>query len=253
MTADLDTRAREAAASLRRAAADLDRPRLEPEGRRRAVRPGRWLVVGAVVAVVAVAVVAVVAVSGPDEQGPVTAASGGVPILVPEAVPEGLEPTGAVDLPLTEEARGPERLTVEVFGDPNAGDPFASADLGVTVFRSQGVEPGGGGRQLTVRGVPAWMSVDGACRSALMWQKAPGVLVVVTSGTLGEADLVAVAERLTFSADHTQVNAPVLPPGLALVGAMAMPVSRGRSSRPSSRTRPLATWSGTTTPAMAAS
>ena len=193
MTADLDTRAREAAASLRRAAADLDRPRLEPEGRRRAVRPGRWLVVGAVVAVVAVAVVAVVAVSGPDEQGPVTAASGGVPILVPEAVPEGLEPTGAVDLPLTEEARGPERLTVEVFGDPNAGDPFASADL------------------------------------------------------------VAVAERLTFSADHTQVNAPVLPPGLALVGAMAMPVSRGRSSRPSSRTRPLATWSGTTTPAMAAS
>jgi hypothetical protein len=222
MTTDLDSRARSAAAGLRRAAYELDEPPV-PQLRPTAGRPGRRLAVGAAVGVlVAAATAAAVIVGSGGGESPTTAAvSGAVPVLVAESLPEGLEPTGAVELPLAGAERGPEHLTVMLYGDPGTLDPTASADLGVSVLRAEQVFPAGVGRELTVRGRPGWVSTDGAGRMALTWEEAPGVLALVTSGTLGEADLIAVADGLGFSADHAQVDPTFVPAGLTLLGTMS--------------------------------
>jgi hypothetical protein len=221
MTTDLDSRARSAAAGLRRAAFELDAPPV-PQLRPTASRPGHRLAVAAAVGllVAAATAAAVIIRSGGGESPPTAAVSGAVPVLVAESLPEGLAPTGAVELPLAGEERGPEHLTVMLYGDANAPDPTASADLGISVLRSDQVFPAGVGRELTVRGLPGWVSTDGAGRVALTWQEVPGVLGLVTSGTLDEADLVAVAEGLEFSSDHAQVDPTLVPAGLTLLGSM---------------------------------
>jgi hypothetical protein len=220
MTADLETRARAAAAELRRAADDREPPEWSPP--RRGSGP-RLAVVGAVAVVGLVAIVVAGWLVLTDEDGQQVASGGdGIPELVPEVVPEGLAPADPIDLPRPESELGPERMTVLVFGDPAGTDPFAAADLGVTVFHSDAAEPAAFGEALTVRGHPAWVSTDGAGKTALMWQEAPGVLALVTSGTLDRATMTAVAEGLTFGTDPAggDVSVGVVPPGLAQVGAL---------------------------------
>lgn len=224
MTTDLDARARAAAAGLRRAATELELPAPRPRPRRRrAVRPKAWPAVGvagAAVAVLIAAVLAVAARSGDDAGRPATSMATGMPVLIPDPTPDGFEPTGATELPRAATDRGPEHLTVMAFGHADAADPAASPDLGISILRAEGIVPGDFGRQVTVRGGPAWVSTDNAGRTALSWEEAPGVLALVDSGTLSEGDLVAVAEGLTFNADHTEVEVPDLPSGLTLLGTM---------------------------------
>jgi hypothetical protein len=215
MTADLDTRARAAAAGLHRAADDLEPPEWEPPSNRR--RTGARLAVAAVAVAGIVAVVVVGrAVVTDDPRQPVASGSGGVPALIPDALPDGLAAAGAVDLPRPEEELGPERMTVRLFGDATGGA------LSVTVFHSEAAEPADFGESTTVRGKPAWVSEDDAGQTALMWQEAPGILALVTSGSLDLAAMSSVAEGLTFGTDPAggDVTVTVLPPGFAPMGAL---------------------------------
>jgi hypothetical protein len=222
---DLDTRARAAAAGLRTAAGQRPRPGWEPPGARhghgaRRPRPAFVLAtVTAVIAVVAAAAVVAVTHTGDDDEVVPTQA-GGVPTLIPDVVPDGLTALGALDLPREPEAQGAERLTESVYGDPAAPDPFAGAELGVSVLRSEGADAIGDS-PLTVRGHSGWATVESATgRHFVTWEEASGVLASVTSATVPQAELIAVAEGLTFSADYTHVDATVLPPGLSLVGSL---------------------------------
>jgi hypothetical protein len=218
---DLDSRARDAAAGLRSAADRRVRPAWEPPGPRRGMPPRPVLAVAAalvVVAIVAAAGLVLRTGDGDDELIPTEA--GGVPVLIPDAVPDGLTALGAKDLPPAPEEIDAERISTAVFGDAAADDPFAGGELGVTMLHGSGGDPVGES-PITVRGHAGWTTVVPTTgRVFVTWEEAPDVLVAVNSATFARADLVDVAEGLTFDAGHTRFDATVLPPGMSLVGSL---------------------------------
>ena len=101
MTVDIDTRLREAGASLQRASFGLT----PPEPRRR--RPMALAVAVAAAVVVLVAGAAAVLRDDEDASIGVSTDPGGIPALVPEVVPPGLARVGTDDLPVA--GGGPRR------------------------------------------------------------------------------------------------------------------------------------------------
>jgi hypothetical protein len=218
---DLDTRMRAASASLRRAS-----ERLAPEG----PPPGRSRLVAALAAVTVLLVAAagvVTLLRGGDETADVSTDRSVVPRFVADEVPEGMAPTGAVDLPLPDELAGVLVTTVSVYGDPQADDPFAEADLGIFVRDASAIgsgpntasgevlSPSDGSDQVgdavTVRGHPGTVEAS-SLGLTLGWEEAPGLHVQLASSTLDRGQLLSVAEELVV--DGTEVRLGAAPPGV---------------------------------------
>jgi hypothetical protein len=117
---------------------DLAAPATDPVGEMRSLdraggRRRRWWLAAAAVTVVAAAGGAVAVVTG-DDHPDVT--SGGQPdYLLPGWLPEGLEPTSAIDFANAATSGGLGGLSGEIagYGDPDSDDPWAST-LAVTHF-----------------------------------------------------------------------------------------------------------------------
>ena len=208
MATDLDTRAHEAAASLRRAAADRDVPEWSRDSRPGAAG-GRAFVWLAAAVVIVLALIVAGRAWRDDEQS--VATTPGVPALIPDAIPDGMEPTGGADLPLPLLSGS---TTLVVYGTDQGDDPFAGGDLAVLVVRSNSVEPDGGGDQsITVRDRPGRL-IDGEDRIGVAWLESDDVMVTVTSDRLTEAEVLSVAEGLKFDDEYGTVDASVLPSDL---------------------------------------
>lgn len=218
---DLDTRMSAASASLRRAS-----ERLAPEG----PPPGRSRPVAALAAVTILLVAAagvVALLRDGDDTSDVSTDRSVVPRLVADDVPEGMAPTGAVDLPLPDELADLLAATVSVYGDPQADDPFAEADLGIfavdlssidsdpnaatgeIVSPSDGIDQGGDA--VTVRGQPGVVETS-SLGLTLSWEETPGLHVQLASFTLDRGQLLTVAEELVV--DGTDVRLGSAPPGV---------------------------------------
>ncbi|MGH9192364.1 MAG: hypothetical protein ACRDZ0_07810 [Acidimicrobiales bacterium] len=175
------------------------------------------MVAVAMVAVAVMAAVAGVVLTGADDELVPTAA-GGVPILVPKAVPDGLVAVGALDLPQATRRWGPSGSRLRCSGTRLPPTPSRRPTWGSRCSVPRVSSPLAG--TTSSRSGAGWESIDAAGRRAVMWQEAPGVLGAVTSATLARADLVAAADGRTFGDDYARVDVPVLPPGLALVGTL---------------------------------
>jgi hypothetical protein len=224
VTVDLDTRMRAAGASLRRAS-----ERLTPEG----PPPGRSRPVMGLAAVALLLLIAAgaMALLGDDHDSPaVSTDPSGAPRLVPDQVPEGLAPTGAVDLPLTDETGHAVAATFSVYGDRDADDPFAHIDLGIVVVErvdgqsdeSLGISTEG--EPVTVRGHPGFLNEIAPLGLSVGWEETPQLSVQVASFTLDRDQLMAAAEGLAV--DGTDVALGAMPPDLTtpltLVGSTTL-------------------------------
>jgi hypothetical protein len=191
----------------------------------------------AVAAALAVAVVgAAMALRdrGPDSTDVVTDNVGEVPRFLLDEPPAGLLPTGAVDLPLAD--AGGVAQTYWVYGDPDAADPFAEADLGVVVSSGPDVVlvPPDDSREVVVDGRSAWVSTSGD--PGEMWSVTFEVdgdsIAYVASRSLSDQALVEAVAAVDLSGD-----APRQIGGLDLVAVsnagptgtipLPLPTSRG--------------------------
>lgn len=203
MTVDLDTRLRAACGSLARAS-----QRRSPAGPPRSLRP--VATVAAVVSAVAL-VAGTVAIRGAaedDDQDPVATSSMPVPRLIADVVPDGLRPLGVVELP-TDDAGAPT-LTVSLYGDPTAGDPFAVSDLAVLTATGP-LPPEEFGETVTVRGHDGLVIDAFPSATTVSWEEVDGFTVALASRTLDVHQLVAVAEGLAVDADAKTVDIGPLP------------------------------------------
>jgi hypothetical protein len=206
MTVELDTRLRAAGEALERSAAPLS-PRTP---RPRSLRP----VAAAAAAVVAVvAVVAGVAIRDgrPNEAEPL-APSPVVPRLIPEILPDDFRPGGAVEL----DARAtgsPGAVTVDVYGDPTAVDPFAEVDLAIYTADLPGL--GTGSDQVTVRGHQGFVQDHLGDGVLMLWEESPGLTVGLASWSLDPVQLVAIAEGLDIDPATRTIVLGRLPDGIA--------------------------------------
>lgn len=211
----LDTRAREAAAAL---TASLDALPAGPPPLRAPSTGRRALLAAAVV--LAVVAVAVVALRDDERAAPVVTTPGtDVPRLVPPAVPDGLEPTGAADLPLAREAE--TGMFMVVFGDPTAADPFAAGDLAMTWWRSGGdLEPGAGDRDVTVRGRRGTARDGDEIEPSWVQWREEDVVVTLSSRHLAVDALLTVADGAVVAGGDVVIPRP--PDGLVEVGRADM-------------------------------
>lgn len=224
MTEDLDTRARSAAEGLRGAVADVPVPTMASA----TPRPRRAPLVLAAAALVAVAaLVAALVVVGADDDtevatGP-TSPSGGVPRLVLDPVPDGLEPTGAADLPY-----GDAGVHQWIYGEPAADDPLAGG--GVSILVSPGTRRAleldaalaAGGSAAEVAGKPAAVGPDrlhAGRRQVVVDVDGTGT-IVVASDVLPDSDLLSVAAMAVVegAVDDPAAVPSTLPGDLSLLG-----------------------------------
>ncbi|MGH9250433.1 MAG: hypothetical protein ACRD0W_13055 [Acidimicrobiales bacterium] len=204
MTTDLDTRVRAAAESLRRSVDAVP----VPAARRRS--PAALGAAAAVVAVVVLAGAAMLVLRNRDRSAELATGSTPVPRLIADPVPEGMGPSYAADLPLPEDEILPGSMSVTVYGDAAADDPFAGADLGILVVTDETLAVGGG--PVTVRGQPGEATDNGRYGTSVTWDEAPGSEVTLASQTLERSQLLAIAEGLTI--EGTAVALGPLPAGL---------------------------------------
>jgi hypothetical protein len=124
----------------------------EPTGDGRRRGARRWSLAAAAVAVVA-AVGGAVAVVTTDDDGQEVRGRGSLDYLVPGRLPAGLEPVRAIDIPGTTATAGFD-ADIAVYGDPDADDPWA-AIIGVIHLVADEELLGGppsGGEAVTVAG-----------------------------------------------------------------------------------------------------
>jgi hypothetical protein len=188
-------------------------------------RRRRVLVAGAVVVLVVLGATAAVLLRDDDQQADVTtdsdAGSDTIPRLVPADLPEGLPPSGAMELPLPDQSDA-GTTPVSVYGDPSADDPFADADLGLFVRHVDDLsmdEP-----SATVRGQPAEVDATATYGTSLTWEEEPGVAITAASLGLNRDQLLAVTEGLAVEDGAASVGTvPADVPGpLQLVAATEM-------------------------------
>ena len=226
----LDTRARAAAGAIHHAVAGVAIPSPTPARPRRRMPARPALAFAALVVVALVAGAVALGGGDPSPTDVATDATGGIPRLVLEDVPEGLDVTGAVELPLTEGMEQPARWSV--YGDPGADNPFEGADLGVAVLEGaadydQGVERG---REVEVGGRRAWLADEGSeagpvLRRSLVVPLEDDLLVAI-SATLDDDALLDVGGRLGL--DDGTFDAPDdLTDELSLVAASRAGVNTG--------------------------
>lgn len=201
---DLDTRMRGAGQSLRRASEHL-----VPEGPPRSGRRPAALAAAAIVLLVALAGGTTAMIQKEDQPSNVTTEVGDLPRLIPEELPPGLAPTGAVDLPLpADELAGPV-ASITVYGNPEATDPFAQVDLAVMVWETD-PEPADDGEvdgdRITVRGHPGIAQDDSGFGASIIWEEAPNVRVLLGSHALDQQQLVAVAEGMTIEGSSASLG-----------------------------------------------
>jgi hypothetical protein len=209
MNTDLDIRLRSAADSLERAS-----ERLSPTARPRSLRPAAAALAGTM-AVVALIASTVAVRDRLDETGTVSPAPV-VPRLIPEVVPAGYRPGGVTEL-AAEPNLPPGTVSLDVYGDPTADDPFAEADLAIyTSDLPLGPQHDElSGDPVTVRGhdgVADEFLGDGVL---LLWEEAPGLSIGIGSWSLDLAHLVAIAEGLNVDAAAHKIELGRLPDGIA--------------------------------------
>jgi hypothetical protein len=211
MSVDLDTRLRAAADALQRSAAPLSPSAPRP----RSLRP--VAAAGSMVAVVAVVAGLAVRDGRPDEaetlsQSPV------VPQLIPAVLPEGFRAGGAVEL-ADGSGASPGGVSVDVYGDPTAEDPFAEADLAIYTadisFVGDQLNHPAGSDPVTVRGHDGFADEHLGDGVLVVWEESPGLTVGVASRSLDRAQLLAIAEGLDVDAVARTIELGPLPDGLA--------------------------------------
>jgi hypothetical protein len=208
MTVDLDTRLRAAADALQRSAAPLSPSTPRP----RSLRP----VAAAVAGMLAVAaVVAGVAIrDGRPDDAETLSPSPVVPRLIAEVLPEGYRPGGAVDL-----ADAPGAVSVDVYGDPTADDPFAEADLAIYTadvpLVGDPLNHPAGSDPVTVRGHDGFVDAHLGDGVLVVWEESAGLTVGVASWSLDRAQLLAIAEGLDVDAIARTIELGPLPDDLA--------------------------------------
>ena len=212
MSVDLDTRLRAAGDALQRSATPLSPSAQRP----RSLRP----VAAAVAGTLAVAaVVAGVAIRDghPQEEGTLSP-SPVVPQLIPEVLPEGFRPGGAVELSDAPDAT-PGALSVDVYGDPTADDPLAEADLAIYTadveFVGDPLNHPVGSDPVTVRGHDGFAAQHLGDGAMVIWEESPGRTVAVASWSLDRAQLLAIAEGLDVDAAARTIDLGPLPDGFA--------------------------------------
>ena len=205
---DLDTRGRAAAAALKDSLADAPVPEL-----RVADRPSRapWLLAAAAVVMVALVASAVALRGGGNgDAGLATEPPAEVPRLILDPVPEGLEPTGRVELPVHQGASDFELpgMDLWLYGSPD--DPLGQPSLvASTIDAAEGLSAGDGeelevaGHEATLRRGRDGMPDGGVLTLGVDLGKEG--LVGVMSRDLDRAALVAAAEELLATGE------PVMP------------------------------------------
>jgi hypothetical protein len=210
MTADLDTRLRAAGDSLHRATVPLT-----PSPRPRSLRP----VAGAAGTVAMAALLAATLAIRDDRTSEVAtvAAPPVVPKLIPEVLPPGFRAGGAVELVAGADAP-PGAVSVAVYGDPAADDPFAETDLAIYTsdlpFVADQLDHPAGIAPLTVRGHDGFAAEHLGDGELVVWEESPGLTVGVASWSLDRAQLLAIAEALDVDAAARTIELGPLPDGL---------------------------------------
>jgi hypothetical protein len=210
MNTDLDIRLRSAAGSLERAA-----ERLSPPVRPRSLRPVGATLAGTIAVVALLASTFAVRDRLNETETPSPAPV--VPRLVPEVVPAGYRSGGATELAAVPNLP-PGTVSLAVYGDPTADDPFAAADLAVyTSDRPLDLQLDefGGTDPVTVRGhegVADEFLGDGVL---LLWQEAPGLSIGIGSWSLDLGHLLAIADGLNVDAGAHTIELGRLPDGIA--------------------------------------
>jgi hypothetical protein len=212
VSVELDSRLRAAGDALQRSAAALSPSTPRP----RSLRP----VATAAASLLAVmAVVAGVAIrDGRPDEAATLSPSPVVPQLIPEVLPEGFRPGGAVELADAPDAsRG--AVAVDVYGDPTADDPFAEADLAIYTadvpFVGDQLNHPAGSVPVTVRGHQGFVEEHLGDGLLMVWDESPGLTVGIASWSLGRAQLLAIAEGLDVDPAARTIDLGALPDGLA--------------------------------------
>jgi hypothetical protein len=220
MSTDLDTRLRGAGAALRDGSAHLD-----PGG----ARPRSLRSLGlslAVVVVVVLGAATALLVRGDDHTDDVSTETTDAPRLVPDRPEDiGLVPTGALDLPSDLIGDG-GKVDVVVFGEADAADPFARADVAVflEVPNQQDLQDGQDSAlspdgSVTVRGHDGEWSDNPTFGSWLEWPERTDLRIGLASRHLDHSQLLSVAEALEVDGLDVGLGSP---PGidapLGLVG-----------------------------------
>ena len=211
MSVDLDTRLRAAADALQRSAAPLSPGTHRP----RSLRPVAAAAAGMLAVATVVAGVAIRDARPDDAQ--TLSPSPVVPKLIPEDLPEGFRPGGAVELA---DAAGalPGAVSVDVYGDPTADDPFAEADLAIyTAVPSVGDQRNhpAGSDTVTVRGHDGFADEHLGDGVLVVWEESAELAVGVASWSLDRGQLLAIAEGLDVDAIGRTIELGPLPDDLA--------------------------------------
>ena len=212
MSVELDSRLRAAGDALQRSAAPLSPSTPQP----RSLRPVTAAAAGVLVVVAVVAGLAI-GDGHPDESGTLSP-SPAVPQLIPEVLPEGLRPGGAVELADAPDAsRG--AVAVDVYGDPTADDPFAAADLAIYTadlpFVEDQLNHPAGSDPVTVRGHQGFVDEHLGDGLLAVWEESPGLTLGIASWSLDRAQLLAIAEGLDVDPAARTIELGALPDGLA--------------------------------------
>ena len=197
MTIDVDARMRAASGSLRRASERLPSPEVPPRPR---VRP---VTLAVAVLVVAALAAGMVVLRHDDRERVTTDETPTLPRLVPRELPEGLPPPTAVELPRVDSPLGLDSAAITVYGDPNADDPFATADLAVlesdvdpwSPLPPENEEPA------AVRGHEGTSGDEPRLGVWVSWEEGPDRHLAVVSHTLDRGQLLAVAENLSVEGE----------------------------------------------------
>lgn len=144
--------------------------------------------------------------------------------MVPSELPPGLRLAAALDLPLAGGA--PPQVSLVLYGEPGAADPFARGDLAVFSTTIEGAEPALSVEEepVEVRGRPGSYTRSFAGPQlglkAVRWMERDRLLLEVVSRSLSRYELLAAAAALDVAADGTVAARP-LPRGLRLVARQA--------------------------------
>jgi hypothetical protein len=213
MTVDLDARLRSAGDSLVQAS-----ERLSPAVPPRSLRPVAVMLAG-VVAAAALAAGSVAVLADSDDDAPDTFASTAVPRLVADVLPDGLRPSGVIELPTDEFGANALTQSISLYGDPAAEDPFAASDLAVLTIEGP-LLPYVPGEPVTVRGHEGLVDDALPFATTVYWEEAEGFTIGLASRTLAVDQLVAIAEGLAVDGEARTVDLGPLPD--ALPGRLAL-------------------------------
>jgi hypothetical protein len=167
-------------------------------------------------------------------------ASLGSPDAVPRLVPAWLPPDVMVidtqGLPMRELQGNSPASLLQLYGDPDASDPFRSGDLGIRFIPDSSYDPlAGSDPSVAVRGTQGRLSgaPGGRRPQSLRWREDDDMVVVVESWSLSHEELVTAADSIRFD-DERRPLASALPAGMTVVGSdtVILPPAGGSVATP---------------------